>query len=1641
MRSLRSRAVGSLHPSNCASSYHDAAFPTRCAWRCLSTTAQNSPEKARTDGTPPPLEKTFASPLRGQVTPDSVLLSPMDSTIPCSRLSQRQLRQRQRKGGALWRYRWESQSLRAMPTPFSGASALMTASPRTSVCASHVDVSQDTHGKTVRCDAEKGALVDTLASSNSRSVFMTPAENEANKGTRPIAHPASAGAAVVGSATNFSTHSGATLTSSAEDPLLSFLDSHEEDAALLLAMWTSLHRSCVFGSALSESLVLQLRFFLHSLLRYRAIGAAVNFYYRLMGIGVQLRQSDLLLLFSSLTYESCAFTEEAQLRKAAQSAVVKKEREWSAQRRRQVRESAARTCTADSVGQHQRESGGEGRDKTIAGKIGVMNGVVASTGASGLCEDGISRAGTINCESGRFGDDVYPPGFIARRVAFDQQPEWVKRWILYEASMGTLDDLDDVEAACLSSTSSTSNAADTLWSASDIDEDTMTQSDQAMQAMEMAAIVDHLHLLTLGAMQRDHLRATETSTRMPSPRRPWRCMSRLSHSDSAERAHWKEAVHLVRSVYASVPRQTAVSDLGDNSSSPVAEAPLLPADVVFTLQAMIREVQSWEGALFLLRLASPEAQHPDAESPRTLRMSPDCFLRGAVLFMALAVPAQPWKTQAKVEEWMHRVMLPRLGHHMMAQTETTSTVTAATAALHVLWLSHLCSVKASRPDEFVALGEEASAYFSAHTVKQAIRGDLSLMMAEVCNSTERAVEALYQTALRAEQHRRASEVLAKSIRTGAYRIENDKDEHELKSAPESNDMIDSLSTAGRGAPITSMHGTMYSPLSECATKSSLSSSAFLPDDVMDAFALCCAAVKETVWLRFTTAASTSPATVVVEVLQFLERSVHGPSGLLNTFKLLYNSPAPRLERNGKRSALSPTVDTSTAPECAYVSCVLATTLLQLVQLLCAPPGQPQRRFGCQVWNGAELVLLVELAAKMLEGIAAVQVQQAPWRWAVEKCLKELASVTAKTVRLVVRQRDIHRMNEKVMFGAMPDEDVELFAFLARVLNKSSELMVASRAGYAPQTPSYSPVWRILTSTCSPRVLQGVYLCFHSSSALGKRVRYRLYRRDAEKLDRWIQLPHSRQRTPTGLRGGRGSAFSSSNRSMNAVAANAAPVVGRYGGRDFPLTLSLRDSVYKIVTRERTSDDVGQALQRLAAATADWKASLLLCHLVTKDVALARGTCNVDFFATTLDRMAQDVEKSSASARAVTRASELKRNCARPSRKSEGKVAAPHAVGPPNLWMSAINVFWSAVDHVVQVETTATQHSSASAVAASTAIPTVNSMSADAHERAVLTRLLLPLLRFSRAVHQQEIGRHWRRTWAAMYAPQEKKNTQWRRQNISALSMLGDPAALTQCVTDYRDCDKEALLCSVAIQHGDWHSALEAVFRTYGAVEKRLETRTTYSLVVARTILTLLSKPPMNLSNTAMVLRAIQRETWDVECSLAVVRLLLRGRRWRLALTHVDEALELPDMQRVRALVLVDPDGRLRREASPTAPTAAMLVQYAHLFTAALQATAIGGDSERATAYYGAFKALVRYTFGEVVAMDTLHTAEDATPNGGDELDAALGMTHITEMEERHPSRLGDEVQEALRQMAPRARIFFFRSMTKKMLSSHGGRSQ
>ncbi|CAD2214193.1 hypothetical protein AGDE_15058 [Angomonas deanei] len=91
-----------------------------------------------------------------------------------------------------------------------------------------------------------------------------------------------------------------------DDPLAVFIERNEEEAAVLLAMWTSLKRSCFYGSEISEQLSLRVRYIFHTLLHNNAVGAAWALYERLVHVGVSLRHNDLILLLTSLPYESAA---------------------------------------------------------------------------------------------------------------------------------------------------------------------------------------------------------------------------------------------------------------------------------------------------------------------------------------------------------------------------------------------------------------------------------------------------------------------------------------------------------------------------------------------------------------------------------------------------------------------------------------------------------------------------------------------------------------------------------------------------------------------------------------------------------------------------------------------------------------------------------------------------------------------------------------------------------------------------------------------------------------------------------------------------------------------------------------------------------------------------------------------------------------------------------------------------------------------------------------------------------------------------------------------------------------------------------------------------------------------------------------
>jgi hypothetical protein len=1655
-------------------------------------------------------EKTGASSLLF-TRPFSIPMNPM----LFSRLSRRQMRQREQKWGVLWRYRPDSYPLsHTRPTPLPVTSQLY----HSDVCDGVASTSSSTvhrvtlplllpvqpqAGKELRDGESTPFQVKTASHQNSavlstvRSTFHERPALELRSTQKKM----ESGTAVPSTSPSSSTtREGATPPPSPEhDPLLDFLDAHEEDAADLLVMWTSLHRSCVYASELSEMVVLQVRYFFHSLLHNRAIAAAMAFYYRLMGLGVQLQQSDLLLLLSSLPYEN-ATTEAEQLRMAQERAIMEQDRVTWARRRQEFKEAAQRTQASAHAAAHAVSGKGEAEGERAMKDTTAESLVDAATAAVGVAAvEGKSEKLTTplppRVGMAREGEaEAHLPSTIARKVAFSHQPEWVKRWILYEASMGMLDGLDSQEGASPPTTAGqgTSSAGSTgavpsadvaasPFSSVTNSVEASRQSEKASRVMELAAIVDHLRLLTLGAMQRDdsalRLRARHAGAQRAGTARALSAI-RCAARSAAEKLYWREALRVVRNAFAT-PLWSAPL-----SSSSTAEPLALSGDVATTLQCMMRDAHTWEGALALLQLKAMPVFSGPRQLQREVSMGRAEFRSGAVLFTALAAAAQPWKTQASVEEWMHGCMLPHLADQLRISDggmASTDPIAGAVTAIYALWLSHLCGVKAARPEQFITMVEEVAQYLpapnshdtpvitedaAAHARRadtttttaaaaQLLHADLSVMVSEVEARAEEAVAGFRRGVYASMLSRRASEALAKSVQLGTYRLDVEGEESSGNDGQRHERCLRDLPAAV---------ATLPTP----ASAAYASGPSLLSDAQVDAFVLCCAAIKEATWLRFTTAAVQDLASVTAALLQFLERSLYGRTGLHALYNELYGGSVTSLHRGNDEahgegvfasSRAELNAAAAAAPEGPFVSVVLATTLQRVAKLFCVSASQqPQRRFGSQLCHRDTLHLLVGLSRRTLDGVRPAHIRVAPWRWATEARVAELVTATAQTLHAVIRELDVQPGNEKVMFGAVADRDLRLLAELARLLITTSDL-AATTSGDKPGAalPVCSaavrcPVWRLLTETASPHVLRGVQLCFRQCSALGRRVRHLLTRHEAERLD--ALLGSSRAHCSVVKRKGTTARPAVLER-MRCLNDGLVPCV-RVTDGDFVLARTVRDSVYTAVTSEATSAGVGAALQRLAATTTSWVTSLQLCQLATRDVALARGTCGMPFFTTVLTKMTSDLVESRMKA-VASRSGKGGLNSLRSQwrgGRNAGTILAASTVtvGPPSLWLSAIDVFWSAVDHTAGTPAAPAEHLGVSSedIWGNRQNNTALSAIGQAQERAVLAELLLPLIDFSRTIGRADLGRQWRRTWSAKYSSTEKQSLPFRRQNILALSALNDNAALERCIAGYAQLGHDdELLCRVAVQHHNWQRALQAVEQVYGAMEERAQAQSPYPLMVAHTILALLHRSPRNLSNTAMRLETLQGGEWDAECSAQVVQLLLRARRWSLALQHVEAALTgQPRLQRVHAAVTSEvvsdspSNARTSSESSVTCPPSRALVltpqealPYVSLLTLALHATAIGGDSATAPVYYEALKRAMQAVF------EPLQHRHDAPRSGaaGRELDTVFEMASAAtatppDASPAHATAEEKRSRAELRELSARARLLFFRAMTKKLMS-------
>lgn len=499
---------------------------------------------------------------------------------------------------------------------------------------------------------------------------------------------------------------------SSKDPLLEFLEKNEEDAALLLAMWTSLRRSCLYASEISESLSLNARWFLHYLIRMRAIAAAVRFYQRLLALGVQLHKWDVIVLLKNLPYErSTTLTElhaDACMRKEHFSSRIMKQT-------RERRQEDGDVTWPPKEGVSSRTCSAEG-DKTAESQDVAVNVADLTTFPSH-----VSRAGQVD-NSGHTGEELVTgaPCPVLRRPLC-QQPVWVKRWVLYEASMGNIDfphdeTLPPVFAPALSKPDSQESA--------EVDEEMLSASLEANSIIEVTAFLTHLMLLqgawnTSLLKKKGRKKRREQQQQQPDEEKRQSLFAMYSLQSQAPMgcSYWAEALRV-----ASAYLKSRMASQHITSSLPREFLNLILQAVVYS--------DSWRVSFHYLQTAQ--------------RYGVELCEKDYAKFVLLALEVEPWRKNHVVEQFMASHVVPRF-----------SDTTAAGYALQAIWLAHTCSVKPDRPEDYMKLLGESSNNLPA-AIKQTIvfaKLAVSHLRIEVCR--HRA-----QTAAR--------QVLSASVRAGLF---------------------------------------------------------------------------------------------------------------------------------------------------------------------------------------------------------------------------------------------------------------------------------------------------------------------------------------------------------------------------------------------------------------------------------------------------------------------------------------------------------------------------------------------------------------------------------------------------------------------------------------------------------------------------------------------------------------------------------------------------------------------------------------------------------------------------------------------------------------------------------------------------------
>lgn len=603
-------------------------------------------------------------------------------------------------------------------------------------------------------------------------------------------------------------------------------------------------------------------------------------------------------------------------------------------------------------------------------------------------------------------------------------------------------------------------------------------------------------------------------------------------------------------------------------------------------------------------------------------------------------------------------------------------------------------------------------------------------------------------------------------------------------------------------------------------------------------------------------------------------------------------------------------------------------------------------------------LLLEIAVTATEGLPTETSTDA-----VSPTLKDKMTLFQDAVVSAVKPfLTFHRLaasSDRVVFGAVSDETVQALQLLSHLILKGDSLN--------------GPLRHSFLRRVAPSAQRTLKMCLNQHSAIGKQVRRRLSRKDATHLNRLFK-------------------YTSKDVSVIGSAASVA------AQRRLTEVVTLREMVYSaLLNRDvivETPAAPADTVLRTIVQNSSWQDSLAVLHLLTKDMRAARHTVSVNFFADVLDSISRSVVSTG------RRASFQDRNF------SGGKL------GCGASWLDAVGVFWTAVDHTSR-----------------SPVRSATTEGRTRHEKKVLDTLLLPLLCYCESVGRRDLGRQWRRTWEKQHSREERREPSWKLKNIRALSTLNDSGALQQCrvllgpppaVSEDDASPATQLLCDVSVSQSHWVTGLRALMDHFGSIESHVEPKAPYPIHAVRSILELLARSPTNLSNTALRLRDIQGDVWDMKCTLTLLRMLLQARRWRLTLQI--HALEKPPRT-------YDLSSQL---ASPRKPIAAADVEWAQILVAGLRGCAIGGVGNRAATLYDQFQEILHY-------FDVLprRTPIVGTPEGvsaeEDALTATLGRASQFTVSSPENEHSVDPLVAELRALSMDARNFFFRAMTKKMM--------